>query len=653
MKEEEESCQSTVHDLFSYLKEKEEEEEEEPPELRTFPSTPTTSAQAVAKQPCPSGVHEMLSYLKKEEEDDDEPATPAFQLARQERSQPYYPPTHPTAVQLASDTAWMLAVDMQPFSYVESEGFLRLMATAQPRWKVPGRTFFATKAVPELSKVVSRAVRQVVACSVGRTVHISIDTWATRPVATYLSVTGHWVADFSGGLSRRHATLSVCAFEGPCSPEDICHKLREVLQDWLHDLKTGGVVSDDGANAAKAVRELRLKHLPCLARCLRLVTKAFLAADAQVNRLLKTSRWICGRYNRSAASRRRLLEAQANLGLHQSLGPEARSRSNSTLRMLESLYQQRQAVGVMLEEEEEQVSHLHLTPPDWKAMKSLLEILKPFEDAAALVTRPEATLCQALPLLWFLEEQLRALRTRYYQENNNTAAHLTTQALDCLEASSQLRVMKGSMIYRVAAFLDPRFRDITTMKLGGADMSDAAELKEHILDLATRSYVPPGPDTEFPPVGHSSPHDPVTGLATEGGAAAALREVEEYLHDNVDHIGENADPMLYWQGKMGVWPALFKVAVFHFGCPPTAVRSEELSGGSSAASAEGDRRRNLSPANVKMFSFIRRNRHLIPQDWRLSLGDLSASQSAMGPREDLDGEEEDELLRVDEEHEED
>ncbi|XP_053121792.1 zinc finger BED domain-containing protein 6-like isoform X2 [Hemicordylus capensis] len=839
----EEPCQTTVHDLFSYLKEKEEEEEEETAELGGFSPPPATSSQLIVKQSCHSEVHEMLSYLKKEEEEEEEvaeivslspphilpaPATPppppaylspaplartvhpaglemlhffnplahvsapssqpkrgrdrdsalacgladaipppvhkkttsavwdyftldprepcvaicstcqkrvrrgkdggtrpgttalhkhlkvhhglhlpgvavvppsplaplkerlhghsmvipdpspTFQFPRQERNQPYYPPTHPTALQLASDTAWMLAVDMQPFSYVESEGFRRLMATAQPRWKVPGRVFFSSKAMPELSRVVSRAVRQAVVCSMGRTVHIAIDTWASGPTTSYLSVTGCWVAELAGALSRQHATLSVCTFEGPCLPEDICHKLREVLQDWLYDLKIGGVVSDNGAKVAGAVQELHLKHVPCLARCLQRVVKAFLAADAQVARLLKTSRSICRYCSHSAAARRRLLEAQANLGLRQPTWQEAQAKSRSTLRMLECLYRQRQAVGVMLSEASSEASHLHLTPADWKLVKCLVEILKPFEDAATLVTRPDATLCQALPLLWFLEEQLRALRTRYHQENHNTAAHLTTQALDCLENDIQLRGMKTSMICRVAAFLDPRFRDITTMKLGGADVSDAALLREHIIDLAARSYVPPGPDAKFTPVGCLSPQpsssstslpgsaawqftlkrwraitksDPAMGLATEGGAAAALWEVEEYLHDNVDHVGENADPMLYWQGKIGIWPALFKVAVFHFGCPPTSVFSEDLS--STAGSlAVGDHPRNLSPANVKMFTFIRKNRHLIPQDWRLSLGDLSSSQGAMGPREDLDMEEEEDLLIMDKEEEE-
>ncbi|XP_066484838.1 zinc finger BED domain-containing protein 6-like [Tiliqua scincoides] len=835
MKEEEPS-QSTVHDLFSYLKEKEEEEEEDTTELGAFSPGATASNQLAGKWSCHSEVHEMLSYFKKEEEDEEEvaeivslspphilptlaapptyvspavgrtvhpagiemlhfftplthvlasssqpkrgrdrdalvagaadaipppmpkkttsavwdyftldprepcvavcstcqkrvrrgkdggtrpgttalhkhlkvhhglhlpgvavvppsPLTPlkerlhghsvviaeptaAFQLVRQDRNQPYYPPTHPMAIQLASDTAWMLAVDMQPFSYVESEGFRRLMATAQPRWKVPGRAFFATKAVPELSKVVSRAVRQAVACSMGRTVHIAIDISASSPTASYMSVTGRWVAELGGTLSRQQATLSVCSFEGSCSPEDICHKLREVLQDWLCDLKIGGVVSGNRANAGKAVRELQLKHVPCLARCLKTVTKAFLAADAQVGRLLKTLRWICSRCNRSPTARHCLLEAQANLGLHQPLWQETQARSNSTLRMLECLYWQRQAIGVTVSQEEA-ASHPHLTSADWKLVKCLVEILKPFEDAASLVTRPDATLCQALPLLWFLEEQLRALRTRYYQENHNTAAHLTTQALECIEADSQLRDMRNSMICRVAAFLDPRFRDITTMKLGGVDRSDAALLREHIIDLAARSYVPPGPEADFSPTGQLSSQEPSTssnppgptawqftlkrwraitrsdpamGLATEGGAAAALREVEEYLHDNVDHIGENADPMQYWQGKIGVWPALFKVAVFHFGCPPTSVFSEDLSG-ITRSLAVGKNPNNLSPANVKMFTFIRKNRHLIPQDWRLSLGDLSSSPAAMVPREDLDMEEEEDFLIVDDEEE--
>uniref|UniRef100_A0A8D0DLH4 BED-type domain-containing protein n=1 Tax=Salvator merianae TaxID=96440 RepID=A0A8D0DLH4_SALMN len=607
-----------------------------------------------------------------------EPAPPGAQPARQDRGQPHYPPTHPTALQLASDTAWMLAVDMQPYSYVEREGFRRLMATAQPRWKVPGRAFFATKAVPELSKAVSRAVRQAVACSVGRVVHITVTVWASRQAASYMSVTGHWIRESAGVLSRQHATLSVCAFEGPYSPEELCSKLREVLQDWLYDLKIGGVVSDDRANAAKAMQELQFKHISCLARCLKSVVKAFLAANTHVDRLLKMARRICSCYSRSAAVRRRLQELQANLGLNQQpAGQEAQRRANSTLHMLECLYRQRQAISAMLGQGDG-AAHLQLTPADWKLVKCLVEILKPFEDAALLVTRPDATLCQALPLLWFLEEQLRTLRTRYHQENTTTAAHLTTQALECLESDGHLRDLKNSLTCRVAAFLDPRFRDITTMKLGGAEVSDVAQLKEHILDLATRSYVPPGPEAELPsasrlsPVQPNSPanfpgsaawqftmkrwraitkSDPAVGLAAEGGAAAALREMEEYLHDNVDHVGEDADPMLYWQGKMGVWPALFKVAVFHFGCPPTTVSADDQSGGVSFL-VDREHSGSLSPANLKMFAFIRKNRHLVPQDWRLSLGDQSGSQGTLGTREDLDMDEEEDLLVLDEDQEE-
>ncbi|KAJ8890556.1 hypothetical protein PR048_010065 [Dryococelus australis] len=68
-----------------------------------------------------------------------------------ERGTPYSK-THPRAQQLTKHICKMVAVDGQPFSFVENEGFKWFMATADPRYSIATRQELSHKLIPDLYK---------------------------------------------------------------------------------------------------------------------------------------------------------------------------------------------------------------------------------------------------------------------------------------------------------------------------------------------------------------------------------------------------------------------------------------------------------------------------------------------------------------------
>ena len=68
-----------------------------------------------------------------------------------------------------------IAMDNRPFSIVEDEGFIRLMAHAQPRYKVPSRRF-----ITELLEDEYDSVRKIIQAEVDSADSISFtsDGWS-------------------------------------------------------------------------------------------------------------------------------------------------------------------------------------------------------------------------------------------------------------------------------------------------------------------------------------------------------------------------------------------------------------------------------------------------------------------------------------------
>lgn len=85
----------------------------------------------------------------------------------------------------------MIAIDLQPFSFVEDRGFLQLMKTLNPCYDVPCKKTFSEKIVPEIFseafqklKIILRDIQWI---------SLTTDIWSSMNSEAYCTVTAHFL----------------------------------------------------------------------------------------------------------------------------------------------------------------------------------------------------------------------------------------------------------------------------------------------------------------------------------------------------------------------------------------------------------------------------------------------------------------------------
>ncbi|XP_019354625.1 zinc finger BED domain-containing protein 6 [Alligator mississippiensis] len=573
-----------------------------------------------------------------------------------------YHRAHPRALALNAACAKMLALDLLPFSHVEGEGFREMMAAAAPRWQVPSRSFFSKRAVPELCRAVKASVLQALRGCKGGRVHLAVDMWTSGQTTDYMSISAHWVSLSNSSILRQHATLFMCGLEKQHSARHVLERLQAVIGEWLTplSLSPGFVASDDGQRVRRALREGGFPHVMCLAHCLALVVREFLHSNEEVDRVLAATRKICTYFSRSYAARHLLWELQVenHLPRHQ-LKKEVAARWSSTLRMLERLYEQRVAIQACLRRsaQAQRDRGLHLAPSDWPLIHTLCHILRPFDDATKLVSGANVGISQAIPLICLLEKKLLSLVQQYEGEGNETGLALALSLLQTLQGNRQIMEIRSQEHYILATYMDPRFKNNMAAFMPSGDSSLHCwtqrlidEVAENIRDTGETSTGQRQQQCE----GSASDQGrslwdsledfgliSVAPASQDSAKAQAAQIVEGYLQDTV-LMSASAEPLLYWQLKRDVWLPLFQVAVQHLSCPPSSLYSEQLF--TTAATIVKNRRTCLSTGSVESLAFIKMNKHLLPQEYRVPEHVAGGQDVALQDIEEEEEEEEEEEM---------
>ncbi|XP_060094006.1 zinc finger BED domain-containing protein 6-like [Heteronotia binoei] len=598
----------------------------------------------------------------------------------------YLSPFDPLALQYNRFLAEYLAEGMLPYSTVEEPSFLRMLKHLQPGWRVPGHTYFATRAVPALSAAIKTAMQRELELSIDPVVPLAVSIWTSNRRQDYMTVTAHWVLDTVGVLVRRRATLAVCSFEESPATGSIARKMKAVVSQWLDPLHREAryVACDGGATMEKAMADSNLHPIPCISRCLDLVVERVLEqAGTEVDRVLGKAQKVVSHFQRSRKARRRLAELQALHSLPQEplrLNEQDPVGWNTTLEMVEQLCTHQRAVDDYLIENRE----LCLTSRDWRLMREVVRLLEVFKEATGVILRRDnATLGHVLPLLRVIEGYVEDFLDQARQQGDDgaAAACLASDLLQALNESRQLTEVKGNILYQAASFLDPRFKDSMSQFLVGDAEYQIEAVKEHVIQLTTTevcqknlpldksiSGLEGSPALEeallspLPPTGSTSscsspessgiwtkwcvrlgltkaPH-PSSGSPPDA-ALVAREEVGAYVRDYVGYIGANTDPLIYWQRKRHAWPSLFLVALRYASCPPTSISSKTLF--SAAVPDMNANLARLSLNTAEVLSFIRMNRQWIPEGF-MAPPPISINRRVNPPHTEDDGKEEEPVL---------
>lgn len=89
--------------------------------------------------------------------------------------------------------ALMIATDLQPYSFVEDEGFLDLIKFMDPCYKVPCKKTFAETIIPQLYAEMHHKLQNILCSSDVEHIGFTTDIWTSINSESYCCITIHFV----------------------------------------------------------------------------------------------------------------------------------------------------------------------------------------------------------------------------------------------------------------------------------------------------------------------------------------------------------------------------------------------------------------------------------------------------------------------------
>ena len=206
----------------------------------------------------------------------------------------------------------MIAVDIQPYSIAEDDGFKSLMSLLEPRYVLPSRKYFTEKVIPEMYDAVM--VRVQVDVDEAKFISFTADTWTAQSTTTsFMSLTAQWIDD---NFTRKSAVLHCEKFDGQHTGIRLADALLAMMQKWKIDKERVHVVLRDGAaNIVKGMCDADLPSISCFAHTLQLALNDGILCQSSVAELILSARKIVGHFRHSSSATSRLHEIQEELSL--------------------------------------------------------------------------------------------------------------------------------------------------------------------------------------------------------------------------------------------------------------------------------------------------------------------------------------------------
>ncbi|XP_065521420.1 zinc finger BED domain-containing protein 4 [Lathamus discolor] len=488
--------------------------------------------------------------------------------------------SHPVAKKITSLVAEMIALDLQPYSFVDNIGFNRLLEYLQPQYSLPSPSYFSRTAIPDMYDNVKQIIISHLKEAESGVIHFTSGIWMSNQTREYLTLTAHWVtfeSSFRPQCEDYHcsALLNVSQIDCDYNGISIQKQLEYWWETWITSIGLQiGITVTDNQSIEKTLNEGDHSSVQCFSHTVNVIVNEAIKSQRMVQNLLSIARKICERVHRSAKAKEKLAELQKEYELPQhQLIQDVPSKWNTSFHMLERLIEQKRAIDEMSIE----CSFRELISCDqWEVMQSVCHALKPFEAASREMSTHMSTLSQVIPMIHILNRKIEML----FEE---------TMGIDTM-----LKSLKEAMVSRLSSTLhDPRYIFATLLdpryKTSLFTEEEAEQYKQDLIrELEIMSStsdddkpVSNGCDSGSPST-NSYGEDNLWSLmgdmkkAKDPKERAKLPEemVLSYLEEEV--LEHNCDPLTYWNFKKSSWPVLSKLAVRFLGCPPSIVPSERL-----------------------------------------------------------------------------
>ncbi|OXB81018.1 UNVERIFIED_CONTAM: hypothetical protein H355_004938 [Colinus virginianus] len=170
--------------------------------------------------------------------------------------------SHPVAKKITSLIAEMIALDLQPYSFVDNIGFNRLLEYLQPQYSLPSPSYFSRTAIPDMYDNVKQIIISHLKEAESGVIHFTSGIWMSNQTREYLTLTAHWVtfeSSFRPQCEDYHcsALLNVSQIDCDYNGISIQKQLEYWWEMWITSIGLQiGITVTDNHSIEKTLNEV-------------------------------------------------------------------------------------------------------------------------------------------------------------------------------------------------------------------------------------------------------------------------------------------------------------------------------------------------------------------------------------------------------------
>ena len=535
--------------------------------------------------------------------------------------------------------------DLKPVSTVDSKHFRNLVNGLDPKYDMPGHTYFGNK-LAKIYDITSKSLKAILCRQVK--VALTCDFWTSAVCQSYLTVTAHYIDDWN---MASHVLVTREIAESHTG-ENIAGNLKDVVREW--NIPNGIFLSTDNASnmvlSAKFLKQESIleQHLPCLGHCINLVAKSCLDKKniTEVSGALAKVRAGVKFFRKTPLARSVFNKKQEALGLpRHSPILDVETIWNSTLDMIKRYKEQEPAIqAALLDPSVTKNSRgLFLDSDQALILEEVSIILQPFKDATELLSKEKnPTMSLILPVITLLRNVLCS--------DSGSSSVKKMKEIMLKDFDGRFSDDELQTFFAVSAFLDPRFKNLAFMneelrQVTIAKVKQILSENEGVPTVKKEPDEPPVPSLPSMDL-QTSPNLPVqepepdlkrikteSDLNQKGQKKVSFfsdlfitkvegpkpkdelitKEVDRYISEDIEIpadtngslLPEKFDSLDWWKQRLSTYPRLSSLARKYLCCPATSVPSERLF--SSVGNLINKKRCCLKPENVDRLLFLHKN----------------------------------------------
>ena len=456
-----------------------------------------------------------------------------------------------------------IVLDLQPFSVVESESFIKMVNKLDPHYRLSSRHTIKRSIIQKFDQNRNLILEHLQ--NVTSKISLTCDIWSSIKMESFIAITVHYI-DSKWKLC--HFVLDIFSFAGSHTGLSISEKILQLLSEMQLENKIIAITTDNGSNMVAGCRRLvdhfnlnntitGLTHYRCAAHILNLAVKEGLS-DLQLS--VKKLRRLIKKIRKSALlidDLKHIFQSDNQNFLFPQL--DIKTRWNSTFNMID------RAIKIKLQLETLKLRHSSLnlywlTNKEWEEIQDVGELLSEFAMATTELSG------QNYPTIAHVCVIFLSLIAYLSSRENDSEYLLHDMVIKIKQKLEEYWNLIGDNL-KVLAFFDPRYKNLCFI---GMDTNSVLSFIRQKLPSITQTQEQTQTQTNQSCMSHF-----LSRLSSEQSIIPVQKdEISSYW--NLASASCDISPLDWWKAHETEYPLLSKLAKDFLSIMATSVPCEQL-----------------------------------------------------------------------------